>query len=225
MKSFNEMYDCGQKYIHAKKEMLVKKYKAFIKYLKKVIEITFKDNEEQIISYLKETMDKSLLLDWNVIGIHSDGFYIGTTGKTIDVRSLRAHDSYYDPILKLTNDVKDDDILTFFNHEYKHILEIFRPKYCLQDCEDEQQPIEKESSVIWQVANKLNEAIFREFAGYFSNLGIDDIRSFKDSKYALNFTDERRNELDKELYELYDSYTEEVYGMTMDFDESVKDLK
>jgi hypothetical protein len=226
MLGYNDMIKCGQKYAFEKKRMLVERYKAFIKYLKNVVMITFGDNEEQIVSYLKETMDKSLLLNWNVIGIHSDGFFISTLGKTIDVESLRAHDSHYDPILNL-NDVKDDDILTFFDHEYKHILGIFSPRYYLQDCEDEQQqhPIEKESSVIWQIANKLNEAIFREFAGCLSNLGIDDIRSFKNSKYALNFTDERRNELDKELYELYDSYTEEVYRMAMDFDEYVKDLK
>ena len=131
MLSYNDMIKCEQKYDHAKNQMNAEKYKVFIEYLKKVIHITFKDNEEQITSYLKETTDQSFLLDWRVGGdIHSDGFYINRlTDKTIGVKSLRAHDSYYDPILNLESDINDEELLAFFDREYKQFLELFGGKY------------------------------------------------------------------------------------------------
>ena len=93
MLKFDEMIKYGQEYDQAKNQMNVEKYKAFIEYLKKVIHITFKYNEEQISSYLKETTNQSFLLDWRVGDIHFDGFYINRlTDKTIGVKSLRAHD-------------------------------------------------------------------------------------------------------------------------------------
>ena len=76
MLSYNDMVECGQKYALEKKKMLIEKYKAFIDYLKKVVDITFEDNKEQIASYLKETRDQAFLLDWNVGDIHYDGFVI-----------------------------------------------------------------------------------------------------------------------------------------------------
>ena len=138
MLNFDEMIKCGQKYDHAKNQMNAEKYKAFIEYLKKVILITFKDNEEQITSYLKETTNQSFLLDWRVGShIHSDGFYINRlTDKTIGVKSLRAHDSYYDPILNLESDINDEELLAFFDMEYKQFLELFVPNYYLKDCEN-----------------------------------------------------------------------------------------
>ena len=81
MLGYNDMIKSGQKYAFEKKRMLIEKYKAFINYLKKVVDITFKDDEEQIVSYLKETESYSFLLDWCTGGIHYDGFFINTLGK------------------------------------------------------------------------------------------------------------------------------------------------
>ena len=153
MLNFDEMIKCGQKYDHVKNQMNVEKYKVFIEYLKKVINISFKDNEEQIASYLKETTDQLFLLTWRVGGdIHSDGFYINRlTDKTIGVKSLRAHDSYYDPILNLESDVNDEELLAFFDREYKQFLELFVPNYYLEDCE---KLINEKYSLVCKIANK-----------------------------------------------------------------------
>lgn len=217
------MIKCGQKYAFEKKKMLIEKYKAFVKYLKNVIMITFRDNEEQIVSYLKETKSYSFLLDWCVGGIHYDGFFINTLGKTIDVESLRAHDSYYDPDLDLTSDVKDDDLLSFFDREYKQFVELFVPNYYLEHCED--LLVDEEHSLVCKIANKFNAVCFDHFKLNFESLGIDDLSSFNSSKFSLSFTDERRKELDKEVYESYQSYIDKVNELTKKFDDSVKDLK
>ena len=224
MLNFDEMIKCGQKYDHAKNQMNAEKYKAFIEYLKKVILITFKDNEEQITSYLKETTDQSFLLDWRVGGdIHSDGFYINRlTDKTIGVKSLRAHDSYYDPILNLESDINDEELLAFFDMEYKQFLELFVPNYYLEDCE---KLVNEKYSLVCKIANKFNEACFNEFKNNFKALDINDISEFKSSKFSLNFTVEQRIELDRKVYEYYNSYRETINEITKKFDESVKDLK
>ena len=223
MLGYNDMIECGQKYAFEKKQMLVEKYKAFIDYLKNVVLITFKDDEEQVVSYLKETNSCSFFLNWYVVGIHYDGFCIKTSEKTIGVESLRAHDSYYDPKLDLTSDVKDDVLLSFFNREYKQFVELFVPNYYLEHCED--LLVDEERSLVCKIANKFNAACFDHFKTNFSSLGIDDLSSFINSKFSLSFTDERRKELDKEVYETYQSYVDKVNELTKKFDDSVKDLK
>lgn len=224
MLNFDEMIKCGQKYDHVKNQMNVEKYKVFIEYLKKVINITFKDNEEQIASYLKETTDQIFLLDWRVGGdIHYDGFYINRlTDKTIGVKSLTAHDSYYDPILNLESDVNDEELLAFFDREYKKFLELFVPNYYLEDCEE---LVDEKHSLVCKIANKFNEVCFNNFKNNFNSLDIYDIYTFKSSKFSLNFTDERRKELDGKVYEYYNSYCETINELTKKFDESVKDFK
>lgn len=223
MLGYNDMIECGQKYAFEKKQMLIEKYKAFIDYLKNVVLITFKDDEEQIVSYLKETESYSFLLNWCTGGIHYDGFYIHTSEKTIDVESLRAHDSYYDPELDLTSDVKDDDLLSFFDREYKQFVELFVPNYYLEHCED--LLVDEERSLVCKIANKFNAVCFDHFKTNFSSLGIDDLSSFINSKFSLSFTDKRRKELDKEVYETYQSYVVKVNELTKKFDDSVKVLK
>ena len=218
------MIKCGQKYDHAKNQMNVEKYKVFIEYLKKVIHITFKDNEEKIASYLKETTNQSFLLAWRVgSDIHSDGFYINRlTDKTIGVKSLRTHDSYYDPILNLESDINDEELLAFFDREYKQFLELFVPNYYLEDCE---KLVNEKYSLVCKIANKFNEVCFNEFKNNFKTLDINDISEFKSSKFSLNFTVEQRIELDEKVYEYYNSYCEAINELTKKFDESVKDLK
>ena len=135
MLSYNDMINCEQKYVYENKQMSIVKYKAFIEYIKKVIKLTFEDNEKQIVSYLKET-NKSFLLDWNVgySNIHYDGFCITrSTDDLLIVNSLRAHDLYYDPILQLESDIDDDKIIQFFNEEYIHFIKLFAPHYLLTD--------------------------------------------------------------------------------------------
>ena len=224
MLSYNDMIKCEQKYDHAKNQMNVEKYKVFIEYLKKVIHITFKDNEEKIASYLKETTNQSFLLAWRVgSDIHSDGFYINRlTDKTIGVKSLRAHDSYYDPILNLELDINDEELLAFFDREYKQFLELFVPNYYLEDCE---KLVNEKYSLVCKIANKFNEVCFNEFKNNFKTLDINDISEFKSSKFSLNFTVEQRIELDRKVYEYYNSYCETINELTKKFDESVKDLK
>ena len=223
MLKFDEMIKYGQEYDRAKNQMNVEKYKAFIEYLKKVIHITFKYNEEQISSYLKETTNQLFLLDWRVGDIHYDGFYINRlTDKTIGVKSLRAHDSYYDSILNSESDVNDEELLAFFDREYKRFLELFVPNYYLEDCEE---LVNEKYSLVCKIANKFNEVCFNEFKNNFKALDINDIFEFKSSKFSLNFTVEQRIELDRKVYEYYNSYCETINELTKKFDESVKDLK
>ena len=143
--------------------------------------------------------------------------------KTIDVVSLRAHDSYYDPELDLTSDVKDDDLLSFFDREYEQFVELFVPNYYLEHCED--QLVDEERSLVCKIANKFNAVCFDCFKINFSSLGIDDLSSFINSKFSLSFTDERRKELDKAVYECYQTYADSVNELTKKFNETVKDLK
>ena len=113
-----------------KKQMLIEKYKAFIDYLKKVVNITFKDNEKQIASYLKETTNQSLFLNWFVKDVHYDGFNINRLNdETIRINLFKAHDYYYDPILNLESDINNDELLSFFDKEYTYFLELFTPCY------------------------------------------------------------------------------------------------
>lgn len=225
MLSYNDMIMCGQKYDFNKKLMLVEKYKAFIKYLKNIIIITFRDYERQVVSYLKETESCSFLLDWCDSGIHYDGFVINTQGKTIDVKSLKAHDSYYDPELDLTSDIKDDNILSFFDREYKQFVKLFVPNYYFERSVDQDLLVDEKHSLVCKIANKFNEVCFDHFKTNFSLLGIDDLSSFINSKFSLSFTDEKRKELDKEVYETYQTFVDKVNELTKKFDNAVKCLK
>lgn len=228
MLSYNDMIECEQKYSYENKQMCIVKYKAFIEYIKKVIKLTFEDNEEQIISYLKET-NKSFLLDWNVgnCNIHYDGFCIArSTDDLLIVNSLRAHDCYYDPILQLESDIDDDKIIQFFNNEYTHFIKLFAPHYQLTDLHNvNKSSIDKNDSLVWQIANKFNEVFYKRFKIHYESLGMKDFDDFIESKFSLSFTDERRRELDEKVYEYYNSYHETIIELTKKFDESVKDLK
>ena len=224
MLSYNDMIECEKKYSYENKQMLIEKYKAFVEYLKKVISITFKDNEEQIASYLKEINEQSFLLDWNVGDIHYDGFVVNRmTSESINVVSLRAHDAYYDPVLNVESDIDNEALLSFFDEEYKKFVNLFVPNYYLEQCKD--RLINKEHSLVCKIADKFNENCFKHFQSHLSSLGIENVYSFNSSKFSLSFTDERRSELDKEVLDLYNSYHEKVIELTKKFDESVKDFK
>ena len=229
MLSYNDMIKCEQKYSYENKQMLIAKYKAFIEYVKKVVKLTFEDNEEQIASYLKETNSKSFLLDWNVnedSGIHYDGFCITrSTDDLLNVNSLRAHDYLYDPILQLESDIDDNKIVQFFDKEYIHFIKLFAPHYLLTDLHNVNKPIDKNDSLVWQIANKFNKVCYERFETHYKSLGIKDFDDFIESKFSLSFTDERRRELDGKVYEYYNSYCETINELTKKFDESVKDLK
>ena len=126
MLSYNDMIKCEKEYAYELKQKSVTIYKEFIEYLKKVINITFEDNKEQIVSYLKETNFKSFQLDWWVDDVHYDGFMISITkDEMLNVDSLIAHDIYYDPELPLESD--DDRILQFFDKEYEYFVKLFVP--------------------------------------------------------------------------------------------------
>lgn len=226
MLSFNEMVECEKEYTRNEKQMLIGKYTAFVDYLKKVINITFKGNEEQIASYLKELNDQSLLLDWCMGGIHYDGFYITKSGdKTLNVSSLSAHDSYYDPVLEL-NHIDNDKLLSFFDEEYRKFVSLFIPCYDLSDFNNpNKRDVDKEDSIVYIIANKFNKACYSYFKEHFHSFGIADEDSFIESKYSLKFTDEQRRELDKEVYDEYNSFSEKRDEIIKKFDESVKDLK
>ena len=229
MLSYNEMIECEQKYSYENKQMSIAKYKAFIEYIKKVIKLTFEDNEEQIASYLKETNSKSFLLDWNVVGnsnIHYDGFSITrSTDDLLNVNSLMAHDYLYDPILQLESDIDDNKIVQFFDKEYIHFIKLFAPHYLLTDLHNVNKPIDKNDSLVWQIANKFNKVCYERFETHYKSLGIKDFDDFIESKFSLSFTNERRRELDGKVYEYYNSYCETINELTKKFDESVKDLK
>ena len=228
MLSYNDMIECEKKYSYENKQMSIAKYKAFIEYIKKVIKLTFEDNEEQIASYLKETNSKSFLLDWNVgsSNIHYDGFCITrSTDDLLNVSSLRAHDSYYDPILQLESDINDDKIIQFFNEEYIHFIKLFAPHYLLTDLHNVNKSIDKNDSLVWQIANKFNKVCYERFETHYKSLGMKDFDDFIESKFSLSFTNERRLELDGKVYEYYNSYCETLNELTKKFNESVKDLK
>ena len=106
--------------------------------------------------------------------------------------------------------------------EYKRFLELFVPNYYLEDCE---KLINENYSLVCKIANKFNEVCFNEFKNNFKALDINDIYKFKSSKFSLNFTVEQRIELDRKVYEYYNSYSETINELTKKFDESVKDLK
>ena len=226
MLSYNDMINCEQKYAYEKKQMLIEKYKAFVEYLKKVLNIPFEDNKMQIASYLKETSDQAFLLDWNVGDIHYDGFTISVTkDEMLNVDSLRAHDAYYDPILELESDIDDNKIIQFFDKEYIHFIKLFAPHYLLTDLHNVNESIDKNDSLVWQIANKFNEVCYDRFETHYKSLGMKDFNDFIESKFSLSFTNERRLELDGKVYEYYNSYCETLNELTKKFDESVKDFK
>ena len=78
---------------------------------------------------------------------------------------------------------------------------------------------------LYKIANKFNEVCFNEFKNNFKALDINDISEFKSSKFSLNFTVEQRIELDRKVYEYYNSYCETINEITKKFVEYVKDLK
>ena len=207
MLSYNDMINCEQKYVFERKQMLIEKYKAFIEYLKKVVNITFEDDEKQIASYLKVRSDQSLFLNWCVEDIHYDGFTINRlTDETICIKLLKAHDHYYDPILNLESDMSNDELLSFFDNEYKYFLELFTPHYQFTDLHnDNKLVIDKTESLVWKIADKFNTACFDNFKNHFESFGMKYKNDFMKSKFSLSFTDERRNVLDKEVFYLYNS--------------------
>ena len=228
MLSYNNMIKCEQKYSYENKQMCIAKYKAFIEYIKKVIKLTFEDNEEQIASYLKVTNSKSFILDWNIgdSNIHYDGFCITrSTDGLLNINSLRAHDYCYDSILQLESDIDDDKIIQFFDKEYIHFIELFVTRYLLTDLHNVNKSIDKNDSLIWQIANKFNEVFYKCFKIHYESFGMKDFDDFIKSKFSLSFTNERRRELDVKVYEYYNSYSETINELTKKFDESVKDLK
>ena len=215
MLNYNDMIKCEQKYAYEKKQMCIEKYKAFVEYLKKVVKLTFEDNEEQIASYLKETNSKSFLLDWNIGSIHYDGFCITRSADDLlNVNSLRAHDYLYDPILQLESDIDDGKIIQFFDKEYIHFIKLFAPHYVLTDLHNVNKSIDKNDSLVWQIANKFNEVCYERFKTHYESFGMKDFDDFIESKFSLSFTNERRLELDGKVYEYYNSYCETINELT-----------
>ena len=218
MLSFNEMIAAGPKFSWKKRQMNVEKYNAFWNYLKEVISITFKDEKEAIASYIDEMDECSFSLDWNVGGTHYIGFSICRMVDEIGIKTLRAHNEYSYHYLNLSDD--DDKLLEFFNNDNEYLN--FLNEFTAIDIGE----IEKlDNSISYKIAKKLNEAIYKNFTEQFSMLGIFNYQDFVDSKYSLSFTDERRKELDEEIYNEYNMFCEEVKSLTDKFKESVKDLK
>jgi len=219
MKSFGELIECGQKYAHAKKEMSVVKYKAFVEYLKKVIILAFEDNKEQIISYLKEMM-YPLSLNWTE-GNVTVGFDISPDDDDGSFNiEFRTCDSY-NSIMKLKEYDDDETIVEFFDRSYKQFLGLFVPTYWLEDSNE----FDKSNSIIYRIVNKFNEACYNSFKEYFFPLGINNQVTFNNSNFSLNFSKPKRLKLDRKVYDYYDSFKEKSEELTKQFEESVKDLK
>lgn len=144
----------------------------------------------------------------------------------ICLNSLRAHDYYYDPVLNLESEMDNDALLSFFDKEYEYFLKLFAPRYQFTDLHNVNKPgIDKTNSLVCKIVNRFNIACFDNFKIHFESLGIKNEDDFMKSKFSLSFTDERRNELDKEVYEYYNSYAKTSNEVTKKFDESVKGLK
>lgn len=225
MKKFGDMANAIKSYSTEKQKFYATKYRAYIEYLKKVIMLSFEDNIESIISYIKEIDDKTLLIDWCVGGIHYDGFYITVAedSKSIIIKSFTAHDEYYDPNLNVAAGVTDEEIVNFFEREYKRFLSLFAPNTDFEDF-GENRSIDLSKSLVNKIVDQFNYSLFNKFAASFHDLDIKEFREFEQTDYALKFDEKRLIELEKKACVSYDLYVETVEDLTNKFDDSVKDL-
>lgn len=231
MLNYNEMVKCSNEMRNEtqikKQKMEIDKYKYFVEYIKKIIEITFEDEKDSIISYMKETPNQSLILGWdNVLGLRRSGIRISLVCGSIQMSSLIIH--YYDCnfVLDLTQDLTDEELLMFFGEGYGYgyvtFTNMFVPNYRIDDLHNKY--IDKYSSVVWRISDLLNRVIYKCFIKYFKSLKIKDYESFTNSEYSLTFTDDRRRELDIEVRNYYDVYKKQVEELSKQFDVSIDGL-
>lgn len=198
MKTFEEFRGDVKTYEDAVNNALIKKYKAFMDYMSKMVPTIFKDNEQEIISWLNATdYEYTLVLSVCTVGTHYIKIAIGLSDDEshIVINWFAAHDRYYDPKIDFCSD--DKSISGFFEREFDNFLKLCAP------CGDI-------NNMIIELANQFNSAIYEEFESMFKSIGLDTANDFKHSKYALTFSDEKLSEIGNEISIYYDEFSKIV---------------
>lgn len=198
MKTFEDFRGDVKVYEDAVNGALIKKYKAFMDYMSKMVPAIFKDNEQEIISWLNATDNyHRLILSACTGGIHYIKIAIGLSDDEshIVINWFAAHDQYYDPKIDFCSD--DKSISGFFEREFDNFFKLCAP------CGDI-------DNMIIELTNQFNSAIYEEFGSMFKSIGLDTVSDFRHSKYALTFSDEKLSEIGNEISTYYDEFSKIV---------------
>lgn len=196
---------------------LIRKNRWFMKYVSKIIQFIFEDNKQKIISWLNATDDKMLILSERTVGNHYIEIGIGLTEKfkRIDIIWFEAHDRSGDPKMnynsaKIDFNSTDESINEFFKHEYNNFLKLYTPLgYVDTIC------------VVAKVINMFNEALYEKFGSMFTSIRLN-YEKFKNSKYALSFSDEKLSEICNEILKTYDEFVKNEQELNWTIETSEK---
>ena len=193
METFEDFKSDAKSFDNIVQIQLMRKYQAFMDYLSKIIQTILKDNEKEIISWLKQikNSDKTLTLFARYVNYIRVGIGLSNDESHIIIKSISSRDKFYDPIVEFSS---DENIKEFFRSDYNSFLQFYTP--CNRNAEN----------LVIDFKNQFNNAFYEKFKSKFESIWLDE-NSFKKSKYALSFSEEKRSEISNQILEYYDKFT------------------
>ena len=194
MKTLEEFKADAETYDGVTMNALIKKYRAFMNYMSRIIYVLFKDVEQELISWLNEDNNERLLISTCIEGIHYESIAIGLDNNRshIGIVWFGAHDKYYDP--KIDFDSTNEAIYEFFKREYDNFIMLYAPYDRSAD------------RFLEKLVDRFNDAFYEKFKSMFKSVGLNDLDNFKQSKYALSFSDEKLSEMNDQILAYYDAF-------------------
>lgn len=198
MKTLKEFEEFHKMKTDKRTELRLKLYKEYMTCMENIVETIF--NNEELCVALNSYID-TYRIEAICEGIHSDTIFLKFNEETkrMYIHAYRAHDAYYDPILQKPSFEDDEEVVGFFDKEFKHfesLLYIY----------ERHNPIHNVTNIVTHIINDINKQIFDEYKSKINELkwGYDD---FIKSDFAFSVEKDVLEKCDKLVDEYHEKET------------------
>lgn len=198
MKNFKDFQTDVKVYYDITTNAQIRKYRAFMDYMSKIISTIFKNNEQEIISWLNaiDNNDSSIILQYNG-GSHYIQIGIGLSNDKSHIEIIWFGASGDDCNPKIDFNSTDVSIIEFFIYAYNDFLKLCTP--CCYDYDAD--------NIVTEFVDRFNTAFWKTFKSIFKPIGLNDTDDFGKSKYVLTVSDEKLSEISKQILTYYDAFS------------------
>ena len=168
MKTFKEFEEFHKMKTDKRAELRLKLYREYMTCMENIVRTVF-DNEDTCIAL--NTFMSTYRIEVICEGIHSDTIHLkfNEENKRICIKSYKAHDAYYDPILQAEFFEEDEDVIEFFDKEFNH-FESLLYIYARHD------PYNNDKNIVTHIIKNINKQIYDKYESKFNEMkwGYDD---------------------------------------------------
>ena len=207
MKTLKEFEEFHKMKTDKRTELRLKLYREYMTCMENIIKTVF-DNKDTCVAL--NTFMSTYRIEAICEGIHSDTIYLqfNEENKRIRIKSYKAHDAYYDPILQKQFFEDDEEVIGFFDQEFDR-FESLLYIYSRHD------PYNHDENVVHHIFNDINKQIFDQYKSKINEMkwGYDD---FIKSDFSFS--------VEKDVFEKCDKFIDEYHEKATSIRDEISNL-